>query len=55
MNAREELEAITRDMDAAYAAIRKAGYPSLDSHEHQALDAVYARLREWNAERTAAK
>lgn len=45
----DDLDAIMQDMDAAYVAIKAAGYPPLDSPEHQVLDAVHARLRAWNA------
>lgn len=50
-NAGQQLDEIMKDMDAAYAAIREAGYPPLDSPEHEALEAVYVRLRAWNAAR----
>ena len=46
---RDRLEEIMRDMDAAYAAIKAAGYPAYDGPEHEALEAVYVRLRAWNA------
>jgi hypothetical protein len=56
VNAREEFAAIMADMDAAYAAICAAGYPraddpSFDTPEHKALEAVYVRLRAFNAAR----
>lgn len=46
-NAGQELDAIMRDMDAAYAAWAAAGY-GYETPEDEAREAVYARLREWN-------
>lgn len=50
---RDQLDEIMQDMDAAYAAVRaaKAGF---DSPEYEAVEAVYVRLRAWNA-RVAAR
>lgn len=51
VSGRDQLDEIMADMNAAYAAIRDAGYPPYDSPEHEALEAVYVRLRAWNAAR----
>lgn len=46
-NAGEELDAIMRDLDATSAAWVAAGY-GLVGPEHEAREAVFARLEEWN-------
>ena len=44
----EELDAIMRDLDRTGAAWEAAGY-GYDTPEYEAREAVFARLREWNA------
>ena len=48
-NRGQRLEAIMRDLDATSAVWVAAGYP-LDGPEWGAREAVFARLREWNAD-----
>lgn len=43
----EELDAIMRDLDAAGEAWVAAGY-GYDTPEHEAREAVFARLKAWN-------
>lgn len=45
-----ELDAIMRDLDATGAAWEAAGY-GYGTPEDQAREAVFARLRAWNAAR----
>lgn len=44
----EQLDQISKDLSAAYAAMRAAG-ASWDSPESEAVEAVYVRLRAWNS------
>lgn len=50
----EQLDAIMRDLDATGAAWKAAGYV-YGGPEWEAREAVFTRLREWNAERELAK
>lgn len=45
-----ELDAIMADLDATGAAWEAAGYP-FDGPESEAREAVFARLKAWNAAR----
>jgi hypothetical protein len=45
-----ELDAIGRDLDATGAAWEAAGY-GYDTPEYEAREAVFARLKAWNAAR----
>jgi hypothetical protein len=45
----ERLDAIMRDLDATGEAWRASGY-GYDTPEYEAREAVFARLREWNAD-----
>lgn len=45
-----ELDAITRDLDTTTAAWAAVGHP-FDGPEHEAREAVFARLRAWNSAR----
>lgn len=47
-SAGEQLDAIMRDLDATSAAWVAAGY-GYDTPEWEAREAVFARLKEWNA------
>ena len=47
MNAGEELDAIMRDLDATTKAWAAAGH-GLSGPEHDAREAVFARLKAWN-------
>lgn len=49
----ERLDAIMRDLDATTAAWVAAGY-GYDTPEHEAREAVFARLKAWNEARTTA-
>lgn len=48
MNRGRQLDAIIDALDQATAAWVAAGYP-MNGPEHDAREAVFARLREWNA------
>lgn len=50
MNAGEELDEIMRDLDATGEAWVAAGY-GYDTPEFEAREAVFARLKAWNAAR----
>jgi len=50
-NAGEELDAIMRDLDATTKAWAAAGH-KYDGPEDQAREAVFARLKVWNGERS---
>lgn len=52
-NAGEQLDAIMRDLNATGAAWKAAGY-GYDTPEWEAREAVFTRLRAWNAERAVA-
>jgi hypothetical protein len=49
-SAGQQLDAISRDLDATGAAWAAAGYP-YEGREFEAREAVFVRLRAWNAER----
>lgn len=49
-SAGQQLDAIMRDLDETTAAWVAAGY-GYDTPEHEAREAVFARLKAWNAAR----
>lgn len=52
MTAGEELDAIMDDLDRTTAAWAAAGH-RYDTPEHEAREAVFLRLRDWNARQAA--
>jgi hypothetical protein len=49
LNAGQQLDAIMRDLDTTTKAWAAAGY-GYDTPEDEAREAVFARLKAWNAE-----